>query len=650
MKNKKEKKNKHNDIFMPPEIYAESPEKQAEREKRQAKYASYRNKRKNEEKPKSAKGTLLRLLSLMKPYVFKMSFVVAAACAGTLLSVYTPRLAGDVIDALSELINVKLAGQEMDFSISIFLTKFIYMFIIYLTSSVLSFIQIFILTGVTQKLVCGLREQVNAKTSRVPLKYFDGTAKGEILSKIMNDCDNISSSLQSNITTVATSTIQVIGVLYMMFKISPTLTMLPIGLVPLSAFIAYKISRKSKKWFKLHWDRLGELNGHIEEMYTGHNIVKIFNRQKKTTEEFNDIADDLYHVTKKANFISGMVSPFLHFVNQLGFVGLCYFGSKRIIKTANMSNAFSLGTLVSFFSYSSMFSSPINHIASIINSIQSTLASAERIFSLLDEEEEPADNPVHTIERSKGQVEFKDVSFRYIEEKPLIDSMNIKVETGQLVALVGPTGSGKTTFVNLLMRFYDVRRGGIMVDGIDIREISRHNLRSIFGMVLQDTWLFKGTIKANIAYGRDGASDEEIVEAAKAARIHDFIESLPDGYETELKEEGSNVSGGQRQLITIARAILADPAILILDEATSSVDTRTELQIQEAMKTLMKDRTNFIIAHRLSTIKNADNILVIRKGTIVEQGTHKGLMEYDSFYASLYNSQYMGGIPPEDPE
>ena len=491
----------------------------------------------------------------------------------------------------------------------------------------------------------------------------------------MNDIDNLSGSLQNSMLTLVTGIVQVIGSLAMMIRTGNILmTLIAVFLVPVTGVISFRISKISKKWFRRYWDTLGSMNGHIEEMYTGHNIVRIFNHEERSVEEFRQINNSLCRNAFMANMISGILAPILTFVKNLNYVLLCivggaYYIANHLITTGGavtskypfmakfinsiMKNTGSmgLGDIQAFLTYSSNFTSPIINISKIINNIQSSLACAERVFNLLDEEEQAED--VTTNEPSgmaNGHIEFRNVSFRYVEDRPLIDNLNLTAKPGNLIAIVGPTGAGKTTIVNLLMRFYDIQGGQILLDGTDIYTMSRDALRRNFGMVLQDTWLFKGTIRDNIAYAKPDATDEEIRAAAKAANIDEFIDSLPDGYNTLLAEDGTNLSQGQRQLLTIARAVLADPPVLILDEATSSVDTRTELKIQIAMKNLMKGRTSFVIAHRLSTIKNADNILVMRKGNIVEQGTHKQLLEADGFYALLYNSQYTEGIPPEDDE
>lgn len=604
------------------------------RAKRREKYASYKGgKKKPGEKPKDFKGTARKYFSLLLPHKYIMIIVLLAGIFGAALSVAGPMVLGDVVDTIQAEVKQKLLGQELN------LTKIIKMMLsllaIYGTSSVLNFIQNYTMAGITQKVVCSLRERINAKLSKMPLKFFDSNSKGDIMSRMVNDIDNISNSFQNSIIQIVTSFVTAIGVFGCMLYVSWRLTGVTLAILPPSLFIVLAITRRSRKHFKTQWDRMGELNGHIEEMYTGHKLVKVFGRENDAMAEFEDINDQLALVSRKAQFISGLVGPMLDFFGYIAFILICVFGGINVIN-GNMT----LGGITSFYTYAMLFMQPIVALGNITNRLQSSLACAERVFTLLEEEEETPESTSCSIDSAIGKVEIKHVDFCYSEDKPLIEDMNITVEPGQLVAIVGPTGGGKTTLVNLLMRFYDVKAGEILIDGIDIRLIPRENLRRIFGMVLQDTWLFNGTIRENIAYGREGATDEDLYAAADAARVTHFISTLSDGFNTMLEEDGANISQGQRQLLTIARAILADPAILILDEATSSVDTRTEVLIQKAMKTLMQGRTNFVIAHRLSTIREADTILVVNNGHIIEQGKHEELLSRNGFYAELYNSQF----------
>ncbi len=604
------------------------------REKRKEKYAAYKGgKRKPGEKPKDLKGTARKYFSLLLPYKKLMAVVLLTGIAGAAMSVAGPKLLGDVVDAVQTEVQQKLNGRQIDLSIIVKLM--LSLLAVYGTSSILTFTQQFTMAGITQKVVCSLREQINAKLSVMPLKYFDSTSKGDIMSRMVNDIDNISNSFQNSVIQIITSTVTAVGVFGCMLYVSWRLTIITLAILPPSLFIVTIITRRSKKHFKSQWDRTGELNGHIEEMYTGHKLVKVFGREKDAMEEFEDINNELALTSRKAQFVSGLVGPILDFFGYVAFIAICVFGGLSVI-----SGRMTLGGITAFYTYAMLFMAPIVSLGNITNRLQSSLACAERVFTLLSEEEELPEETEHFIKSARGQVEIEHVDFRYSEDKPLIEELNISVQPGELIAIVGPTGGGKTTLVNLLMRFYDVDAGSIKIDGIDIRQLPRENLRKIFGMVLQDTWLFKGTIYENIAYGREGASEKDIQDAAKAARVTHFISTLSDGFDTILDEDGANISQGQRQLLTIARAILADPAILILDEATSSVDTRTEVLIQQAMKTLMKGRTNFVIAHRLSTIREADKILVIDHGHIVEQGKHEELLARKGFYAALYNSQF----------
>lgn len=587
------------------------------------------------EKPKNLKGSLLRLLGLLRPFWKGVTLVVLTAVCATGMSVVGPTVLGYAVDAIQTQVKVKLAGGITDFSEV--LKYLLLLLAIYLISALFTYVQAYTMAGVSQKVVCSMREQVNAKLSKLPLRYFDANSKGDILSRIMNDIDNISNTLQHNLTQTITSAVTFFSVLGMMIYVSPTMTLIAVSVLPFCLAVAVLVSRRSKRYFRQQWDRMGELNGHIEEMYTGHKIVKVFGHEAKAISEFDNVNEELYKVSRKAQFISGIIMPLLSFINNIGYVLICIVGGLFVV-----GGKLTLGSITTFITYSKMFTQPIADMGNIMNNIQSSLASAERVFSLLDEEEETEDTTNKTLENPTGAVEFKNVDFRYTPNKPLIRNWNLKVEPGQLVAIVGPTGAGKTTIVNLLMRFYDIDKGQILIDGIDLRDLSRDNLRSAFGMVLQDAWLFEGTIYENLAYGKPGATKEEIEEAAAAAHADHFIHTLADGYDTMLEEEGSNLSQGQRQLLTIARAILADPTILILDEATSSVDTRTEMLIQGAMQSLMDGRTSFVIAHRLSTIRNADIILAMADGHIVETGTHDELLAKNGFYADLYNSQFAG--------
>ncbi len=623
-------------------------------------YSSYRKQRDDDEhKLENAKGTTRRFFALLKPYWFSVMIVCLASIGYTLINVVAPDYMADIIDSVQLAIeNYANYGTEINFGSMADTTSIVYQLVtlggLYAILGIMSFIQQFVGAGVTQKLVFNLRKDVNAKLSKVPLSYFDKNTKGEIISKIINDIDNVSNNLQNSFLTVLTGAIQVVGSLYMMLRTGNwVMTIAAIFLVPFSGTISYRVSKISRKWYMRYWDTMGAMNGHVEEMYSGHSIVRIFNHEEQSINEFKTINSNLRRNSFTANMIAGILSPVLTLCKNINYVSVCIIGGCYYIGTwfntgRVITKTLSLGSIEAFLSYSSMFSSPITSISKMINSIQSSLASAERVFALLDEEEQSPDNTENEPEGLlQGKVEFDHVSFRYKPDVPLIEDFSMKAEPGNLVAIVGPTGAGKTTIVNLLMRFYDIQGGHIYIDGIDTTTMSRNALRENFGMVLQDTWLFKGTIRDNICYGAPDATQEAIEQAAKSANIHDYIMSLPKGYDTELVEDGTNISQGQRQLLTIARALLKNPRVLILDEATSSVDTRTEGLIQDAMKELMVGRTSFVIAHRLSTIKNADNIIVMRHGAIVEQGTHKGLLEKDGFYAKLYNSQFTGGIPED---
>ena len=618
----------------------------------ESRYSAYRKERKDEQKPENARRTVVRFFMLIRPHAFAMAVVVLAAMGSTVCNVIAPQYMGDVIDIIQKQLELRVqTGIAFDFSATY--QKLIWLASLYGAASIFSFIQEFVSAGVSQRLVCTLREQMNAKLSRLPLSYFDKQTKGQVISKMINDIQNVSSSVQASILTIMTGAIQVVGSFIMlMLTRNYLMVLVAVCLAPVSGLLSYRVSKISKKWFRRYWDIMGDMNGHIEEMYAGHTIVRIFGHEQTSIDEFADITQRLGHTSFVANMISGLLNPALTLIKNINYVSLCILGGYLYVAksgTAAAAGVGGLGSITKFLTYSGNFSSPIINLSSMINKIQSSLASAERVFNLLDEPEEAPDcTDNEPTETARGLVEFRHVAFRYKEDIPLIDDLSLTARPGSVTAIVGPTGAGKTTIVNLLMRFYDVNAGRILLDGVDITTMSRDALRANFGMVLQDTWLFKGTIRENIRYGNADASDEQIEAAAKAAHIYDYIMSLPKGFDTELTEDAANISQGQRQLITIARAIVADPAVLILDEATSSVDTKTEQQIQNAMNTLMAGRTSFVIAHRLSTIKNADNILVMKKGAIVEQGTHEELLAADGFYALLYNSQYTDGIPPED--
>jgi len=587
------------------------------------------------EKPKNFKGTLRRLLGYLKPYRRKLTLIFISAIFSVIFSLLSPRIMGFAITRLFEDIRMQAGVDYVYISRILFILGGLYLF-----SSLFSYLQEFLMADVAQNTVFEMRRDIVEKLSRLPLKFYDSKTHGEILSRVTNDVDNISSTLQQSITQMITSIVSLLGVVVMMLLISPVMTLIIMLTLPFYIFITRPIIRRSQKYFAGQQKKLGELNGHVEEMYSGHQIVKAYTREEKAIDKFNRINDELYEVGWKAEFISGIIMPMMFFIDNIGYILVSVMGAIFVTY-----RTITIGDVQAFIQYARQFSQPISQTANIANIIQSTIASAERVFEILDEGEERPDNPdAKVIEFPEGKVKFERVRFGYDKGVPVIKDMNIEVMKGQTVAIVGPTGAGKTTLVNLLMRFYDVDEGKITVDGVDIRDLKREELRSIFGMVLQDTWLFNGTIRDNIAYGREDASEEEIINAARAAFADHFIRTLPEGYNTVLNEDTTNISQGQKQLLTIARAFLADPAILILDEATSSVDTRTEALIQEAMAKLMKGRTNFVIAHRLSTIRDADLILVMNNGSIIEKGTHQELLGENGFYAELYNSQFRSNI------
>lgn len=597
-------------------------------------YSAYRDSRRSEkEKPRKLLPTAKKLLALLKGREVAVIFTVLCAAGSSLLSVLGPKYLGNIITVLDEQVKNKLASGAMDFSPIYGILKTI--LFIYIGSSILGFLQHYIVAGVVQKLITDIRYKFNKKLSRLPLSYFDNHNTGDILSRITNDIDNINNTLQNNLIQIITSVVTFVGVFAIMLTESVSLSFTSLSPFPVCFVIAMVILRFSKHYFRKQWKETGDVNGHIEEMFTGHRIVKAFSHEETAIAEFDELNEKLCESGRKAQFLSGLLSPLINFANNAGYVIICVIGGYLIIKKQA-----DVGDITAFIAYSKLLMQPITDLSNIANNLQSSLASAERVFDLLDAEEEVEDVKKDVYLESGGCVEFKNVDFSYLPEKPLIRDFNLKVNKGDLVAIVGPTGAGKTTIVNLLMRFYEIQGGDILVDGVNIKDISRENLRNIFGMVLQDTWLFKGTVRENICYGRKDATEEEFENAVKAAKIDSFVGTLTDGYDTVIEEGGSNLSAGQRQLITIARAILASPDILILDEATSSVDTRTELQIQSATYNLMQGRTNFVIAHRLSTIREADIIIVMRDGSIVETGNHRELLKKDGFYAELYNSQF----------
>lgn len=586
------------------------------------------------EKAKDFKKTLFRLLKYLKPRRVSIILITIAAVFSTLFNVISPKLLGDATSSLFETVTTGV-GVDFDFIGNLLLL----LLGLYLLSAFFSFIQQYVMASVGQKTSAELRQAVNDKLSRLPLGYYDKHSHGDLLSRAVNDIDNINTSLQQALTQVITSVISIIGIIIMMIFLSPILTVVVVLTIPMSLLVVRYVASYSQKHFKKQQEELGHMNGHIEEMFSGHHVVKAFGYEKKAKETFNVINDKLYKASWKAQFISGIMMPLMTFISNLGYVLVSITGGILVI-----SGNIRIGDVQAFIQYSQQISQPMGHVASIANMIQSAIASAERIFTLLDESEEKQEQQkVFTIQKVIGDVSFDKVKFGYKEGEPVINNFSLEVKAGQTLAIVGPTGAGKTTLINLLMRFYEIDQGTIRVDGADIQQLSKEQVRQIFAMVLQDTWLFNGTIRENIAYGKNNASEQEIIRAAKSAYADDFIRTLPEGYDTLLGEDATNISQGQRQLLTIARAILSDPKILILDEATSNVDTRTEMKIQLAMKELMQGRTSFVIAHRLSTIRDADVILVMNQGAIVEKGTHHELIERKGFYAELYESQFATG-------
>ncbi|MFA7244148.1 MAG: ABC transporter ATP-binding protein [Patescibacteria group bacterium] len=636
------------------------------------------------EKPKNFKKTMQKLLAYMRPFLVTIVVVFIFAIASTIFSILSPKILGnmtnqvvsdfidmkaydaiigslpkgvtvpsgttggqfiknlpqDMVSKIPSNIRDRITNLDLTHRPSINFSKVrhiaIILLILVLLSSIFTYIQGWIMTGVSQKITYQFRRDISEKINRMPLKYFDSRTYGEVLSRVTNDVDTVSQTLTQGLTQTVTAVTMIIGIIIMMFTISWLLTLVALVILPISFGLIASIVKKSQHFFKEQQDQLGHLNGHVEEMYAGHNVVRVFNGEKRSVEKFKKINNKLFDSAWKSQFLSGLLFPIMNFIGNLGFVGISVLGGWLAFK-----GRLQIGDIQAFIQYMNQFNQPIAQSATIANVMQSTAAAAERVFEFLDETEEvpEAANPV-VIDKVKGGVEFNNVVFGYNPDKVIIKGFNANIKPGQKVAIVGPTGAGKTTMVNLLMRFYDVNKGAIKIDGIDIREMKRADVRKTFGMVLQDTWLFNGSIRDNIAYGKLNAREEDIIEAAKAAHADHFIHALPEGYKAEINEEADNISQGEKQLLTIARAMLAKTPMLILDEATSSVDTRTEILIQKAMENLMKDKTSFVIAHRLSTIREADLILVMRDGNIVEQGTHPELLKKNGFYASLYNSQF----------
>ena len=587
------------------------------------------------EKAKDFKGTIKKLMKYLSEYKIGLIFVLLFAIGSTIFNIAGPKILGKATtEIFTGLVGKVSGGSGIDFEKIAHIL--IFLMCLYVTSAIFSFIQGYIMTGVSQKLTYRLRKEISEKINRMPMNYFDTRTHGEVLSRVTNDIDTLSQSLNQSATQIITSFTTIIGVLIMMLSISPLMTLVALLILPISLGLISTIVKRSQRHFKNQQEYLGHVNGQVEEVYGGHNIVKAFNKEADVIKEFDETNEILYQSAWKSQFFSGMMMPIMQFVGNLGYVAVAILGGYLAIK-----KTIEVGDIQSFIQYVRNFTQPITQVAQVANMLQSTAAASERVFEFLEEEEEDqfAQNPV-SVEGLEGNVEFDHVHFGYNADKIIINDFSAKVKQGQKIAIVGPTGAGKTTMIKLLMRFYDVNSGAILIDGHNLKDFNRGELRQMFGMVLQDTWLFHGSIKENIRYGKLDATDEEVIEAAKAAHVHRFVQTLPNGYDMELNEEASNVSQGQKQLLTIARAILADNKILILDEATSSVDTRTEMRIQKAMNNLMKGRTSFVIAHRLSTIKDADLILVMKDGDIIEQGDHKELLEKGGFYAELYNSQF----------
>ena len=587
------------------------------------------------EKAKDFKGTLKKLLHYMSVFKVQMAFIVIFAICGTVFDIVGPKILGKATTEIyNGLVSKVSGGSGMDFGR---IGQILLMTLgLYLISALCSFIQGYLMTGVSQKTTYRLRKEISEKINRMPMNYFDTKPVGEVLSRVTNDIDTLGQSLNQSATQMITSVTTLIGVLAMMLSISPLMTLATLVILPVSMILISFVMKHSQKYFRGQQEYLGNVNGQVEEIYSGHNIIKAFNKEEDVIREFDTTNDRLYDSAWRSQFFSGMMMPIMQFIGNLGYVVVAILGGFLAIR-----KTIEVGDIQSFIQYVKRFTQPIQQIAQVANMLQMTAAASERVFEFLEEEEEDqtVEHPV-SVENLEGNVSFDHVHFGYNADKIIVNDFSAEVKEGQKIAIVGPTGAGKTTMIKLLMRFYDVNSGAIKIDGHDVRDFNRSELREMFGMVLQDTWLFNGSVRDNIKYGKLDATDEEVIQAAKAAHVHQFVKTLPGGYDMELNEEANNVSQGQKQLLTIARAILADPRILILDEATSSVDTRTEVLIQKAMDNLMKGRTSFVIAHRLSTIRDADMILVMKDGDIVEQGNHEELLAKGGFYADLYNSQF----------
>jgi ATP-binding cassette subfamily B protein len=618
-------------------------------------------------KSKDFRGSFWRLVGRLQPERPKLVLVVMLAVVSVAFTIVGPRILGHAMNVLFEGVVSKqlpagvtqqqviaglraqgqtqlaemLSGMQLTPGAGVDYSEIARILgtlaAAYVLSALFGWAQAYMMAGIAQHTMYRLREDVDLKLARLPLKYFDGHPHGDVLSRVTNDIDNISTTLQQSLTQLITASLTIVGVLIMMFTISPLLALISLVAVPISLGVTVVIATRAQKQFAAQWERTGDVDGYIEEMFSGHTIVKVFGKRRRAIERFDELNEGLYQASFRAQFISGTIQPSMMFISNLNYVAIAVIGGIRVA-----NGTLSLGDVTAFIQYARMFTQPITQTASIMNVLQSAVASAERVFELLDEpEEEPDLSTPEVLATTKGHIVLDDISFRYLPESPLIEDLNLDVPAGETVAIVGPTGAGKTTLVNLLMRFYEIDRGRITIDGLDTRQMTRNGLRRLFGMVLQDPWLFRGTIRENIAYGREGARGEEIEAAARAARLDHYVRTLPDGYETVIDDDATNVSQGEKQLLTIARAFLADPQILILDEATSSVDTRTEVLIQEGMAELMQGRTSFVIAHRLSTIRSAHTILVMNRGAIVEQGNHEQLLGRRGFYYDLYHSQFV---------